>query len=252
MSLKNAVVLVAGGTGIVGSGIVYALVQNGAKCWVTSRMDQRLNELMKIIPSQFHSQIATYKVDMNNENEGLKLREEILSKEGKLNHVVSSIGGGWRTDGKLSDLNVDTFKNVLMNYTLPHLICYKTFAKHLALNSPNSSYLFVTGGSCEAKLFDPKASLLPVTTGAHYGLFTAANSEFNRNKNLAIMELRIFTWVRKELDAKFEQKKSEIELGSDFVGKFVPKLILNHKSDIYKIPTRSGANQLFAKIQNKI
>ena len=49
--------------------------------------------------------------------------------------------------------------------------------------------------------------MLPISTGAQYGMFTSANSEFNRNKNLSVMELRIFTWVRRELDAKFEQKK---------------------------------------------
>jgi hypothetical protein len=60
------------------------------------------------------------------------------------------------------------------------------------------------------------------------------------------MELRIFTWVRREPDSKFEQ--NAIELGNDFVGKFVPKLILKNKSDIYKLPSRSIATQLLAKL----
>jgi hypothetical protein len=97
-------------------------------------------------------------------------------------------------------------------------------------------------------VFDPRASMLPISTGAQYGMFTSASSEFNRNKNLSVMELRIFTWVRRELDAKFEQKKSELELGHDFVGKFVPKLMLKAKSDIYRVASRTGANQLLLKL----
>ncbi len=241
------ITVVAGGTGIVGSGIVSQLVQQGAKCWIPTRDEARFNELKKSIPNSFHSNLAFVQADLNKESDGVKLRDEILSKDGKINHVVSSIGGGWRTDGKLSALPIETYQKVLLDYTLPHLVCYKTFANLLS-QSPKSSYIFVTGGSCESKVFDPRASLLPPTTGVHYGLVTSANSEFNRHKNLSIMELRIFTWVRREADVKFEQKKSEIELGHDFVGKFVPKLILKNKPDVYKLTTRSAANQLFTKL----
>ncbi len=90
--------------------------------------------------------------------------------------------------------------------------------------------------------------MLPVTTGAQYGLFTSANSEYARHKNLAVIELRIFTWIRRDADAKFEAKKAELELGTDYVARFIPKLIAKHKSDVYKIQGRTSGNKLFASL----
>ena len=90
----------AGGTGIVGSGIVGSLIQNGAKCWVSSRDSSRLDDLKKSIPTEFHSNLGLIKADVSKENECVQVRDEILKKDGKLNHVIASIGG-WRTNGKV-------------------------------------------------------------------------------------------------------------------------------------------------------
>ena len=208
------------------------------------RDESRFDELKKVVPSEYHTNLAPFKADLSKESDAIALRQEILRLDGQLNHVVASCGGGWRTDGPLSDLSVEQYTKVLTDYTLPHFICFKTFAKQLA-QTPNSTYMFITGGSCESKVFDPKACMVPITTGTQYGLFTASNSEFARNKNLAIVELRLSFWIRKELDAKFEQKKAKFEVGHDYVGKFVPKLIVKHKSDVYKIQDRTVGDQLF-------
>lgn len=59
------------------------------------------------------------------------------------------------------------------------------------------------------------------------------------------MEFRLFMWIRRALDSKFEAKKSQLEVGHDWVGKFMPKLILKAKSEVYKVPTRNAGDQLF-------
>jgi NAD(P)-dependent dehydrogenase (short-subunit alcohol dehydrogenase family) len=101
------------------------------------------------------------KVNLNSEKETQQLRDDILKKEGKLNHVIVSVGG-WRTDGKLSTVSVDTYEAAVRDMTLPHFICYKTFSQLLSENA-KSSYTFVTSGAGESRLFDPKASMKPVT-----------------------------------------------------------------------------------------
>lgn len=98
------------------------------------------------------------------------------------------------------------------------------------------------------KAFDPKASMLPIGAGHVYGMYTSAISEFRTNKNLSIIELRLFFWIRRQLDSKFNPKTSQSEVGHDYVGKFVPKLIARNKSEIYKIQSRSVGDQLFEKL----
>lgn len=240
------VAYVAGGYGIVGSGVVNSLLQSGAKCCVSGRSEKGFNELKSLVPAEHHGNLSFYKADLTNEAETARVRDEIVKKEGQINHVVVSVGG-WRTDGLLSSLSTEKYLKGVTDLTLPHFVCYKTFAPLLA-KQPKSTYTFITGGSGEAKFFDPKASMLPVGAGALYGMFTSAVSEYKANKNVSFIELRLFFWIRRQLDSKFDPKKSQLEVGHDYVGKFVPKLILKGKSDIYKIQTRSIGDQLFQKL----
>lgn len=240
------VTLVAGGCGIVGSGVVLALVRAGAKCWVPARSEARFDELKKVIPANHHAQLGFVKADLANENECERMRDEILNRDKQLNHVVASIGG-WRTNGPLSQVKLADYKATLDYLTLPHFVVYKTFVKHLS-QTPKSTYTLVTGGSGDVKFFDPNASLLPIGAGQLYGFYTSAMSEMRTNKNLSLIQYRVYTWVRKQADKELEAKKAQLELGHDYVGKFVPKLILKHKSEIYKLPTRSQGDKLFESL----
>ena len=108
---------------------------------MSSRDAARLDELKSLIPSELHSNLSLVKADISNESECVALRDEILKKDGKINHVVASIGG-WRTNGNLSTLTPEVFQKELTDLTLPHFVCFKTFAKYLSEN-PQSSYTFV-------------------------------------------------------------------------------------------------------------
>jgi hypothetical protein len=184
--------------------------------------------------------------DLAIEQDCIRVRDTILKVDGKLNNVVTSIGG-WTTNGPLSTVSQIDYEKTLRSLTLAHFLVYKTFAKYLSEN-PNSTYTFVNSGSAELKQFDPRASMIPIGASAVHGMFTSACSEFSRNKNLCLMQLRLFMWIRKEADAKFAAKKSELEVGHDYAGKFVPYMIVKRKSDIYRAQTRSLGNQLYEQL----
>lgn len=111
---------------------------------MAARDESRFNELKTIVPSQFHSNLAFYKADLSQEEQVMALREEILRKDGQLNHVVASMGG-WRTDGNLSTVTVENYQKGIQDLTLPHFVCYRTFSKLLS-ETPKSTYTFITGG----------------------------------------------------------------------------------------------------------
>lgn len=223
-----------------------ALLSAGSKCYVSARNESKFEELKKSVPASLTPNLHMKKLDLSNENELKQAKDEIIKTEGKLNHVVVSVGG-WRTDGKLSTVSVDSYERALRELTLPHFVCYKTFSQYLS-QTPKSTYTMITGGSGEAKLFDPRASLLPVAASHVYGLYRSAFTELNNNKNLSLIELRLFMWIRRCMDAKFEPKKSQFEVGHDWAGRFVPKLIVKGKSDVYKVQTRSSGDQLFSSL----
>ncbi len=94
----------------------------------------------------------------------------------------------------------------------------------------------------------PKASLIPVGSGAGYGLYGSAASEFENHPNLKINQLRISLWVKDKPDSSYDPKTSETEVGNDFIGNIALKLIQKHKSGVFKIKTRTQANQEFASL----
>jgi len=105
----------------------------------------------------------------------------------------------------------------------------------------------VTGGSCDAARFDPKASMLPSSAGLGYGLYVAAVSEHARIKNLKVIQLRPYFWVRRDHGSKFDPKKAQMEVGTDYVAK-LPMIIFRNKSEVYKLTTRAVADQLFTTL----
>ncbi len=54
--------------------------------------------------------------------------------------------------------------------------------------------------------------------------------------------------MRRDRDSKFDPKKAQMEVGTDYVAKFVPKIILMNKSEVYKLTTRAVADQLFTTL----
>ena len=85
----------------------------------------------------------------------------------------------------------------------------------------------------------------PISASHVYGLYRSAFSELRDNKNLSLIELRLFMWIRRCLDNKFDPKKSQFEVGNDWVGRLATKIISKGKSEVYKVPTRPVGDQLF-------
>jgi NAD(P)-dependent dehydrogenase (short-subunit alcohol dehydrogenase family) len=90
-SLEGKTALVTGGAGLYGRQIVKALVQAGAKTHVASRNTDKLKEFANVINKNNpgHPLQANY-LDQGNESSILKLREEIIKSEGRLDILVNN------------------------------------------------------------------------------------------------------------------------------------------------------------------
>lgn len=60
--------------------------------------------------------------------------------------------------------------------------------------------------------------------------------------------MRIFLWVRPKPDSNFDQTASQKEVGTDFVGRFISKIVKKHKSGIVRVKTRDEANKEYENI----
>jgi hypothetical protein len=155
-------------------------LKHGAKVWVSSRSQQKLDEFKNWLPENLRSKVGMIKGEIDTEKGAAAVRDEILSKEKQINHVVSSLGGYW-DKGMLSQQSLTEFNRVLNECVTSHFVVYKTFAPKLTETS-NSTYTFITGSigewgenlvSLPDPRINPKISLLTVASIALYGVYNA-------------------------------------------------------------------------------
>ena len=231
----------------MGGAAVVACLQQGAKCWATARSDKNFQTFTNTVPEDLRANLRLRKVNSGSVEESTKLREEILAVDGHINHVVSSMGG-WQEHGVLSDVSVEAFKAAIDDMSIPHFVCYNTFAKTLA-QTPGSTYTFITGGSAQDNRSFPAkyatASMLAPTTALLYGLYSSAECENRENPNLEVNQVRIHFFIRPKMDSDFDTNNSEFEVGKDFIGRFFPKIMTVKRGGLTVLENRSQANASF-------
>ena len=240
----DQVAVVSGGSGIVGSGITVEFLKQGAIVWAPLRNEQRFDELKSVTPKDLHGNLRFYKSDLGSEQDFDGLKAEILKKDGKLNHVVSCFGG-WQEHGPLSTLSLKDYKAAVDYYTVPHFLMYKTFAKILS-ETPKSTFTSIQGGGADLDVFfSPTASILPIIGRTIVGQICSGRTEFQNNDNIHFIQYRIGVWVRREADEKFKAENKSMEVGNDYIAKFLPKMIQANKHETYRLNSREEGDKLF-------
>lgn len=91
-SLKGKVIVVTGGTGILGESFVRALAEAGAKVAVLGRNLDRANERVKLVES-LGSEALAIQADVLNEAQIIEAKNLILEKWGTIDGLVNAAGG---------------------------------------------------------------------------------------------------------------------------------------------------------------
>jgi NAD(P)-dependent dehydrogenase (short-subunit alcohol dehydrogenase family) len=106
MTSTAKVVLVAGGTGGLGSAVSLAFLQEGAELTVTYRKDQEFSDLKKAAGTNV-SRLVGSKVDVTDEAAVQQLIENIITENRRLDVLVNAVGGYaggmnlWDTDTRV-------------------------------------------------------------------------------------------------------------------------------------------------------
>jgi NAD(P)-dependent dehydrogenase (short-subunit alcohol dehydrogenase family) len=103
-SLEGKVALLVGGSGRYGRQITRSLVQAGAITYVTTRNNERLNELeLQFIKEGLNPHVVY--MDQSNEATIIKLRDQLLKQHGKIdiliNNAVARPMSGWNDDTEI-------------------------------------------------------------------------------------------------------------------------------------------------------
>jgi NAD(P)-dependent dehydrogenase (short-subunit alcohol dehydrogenase family) len=111
ISFKDSVVLVAGGTGGLGHAVSLAFLAEVAKVVVTYRNAKEF-EALKSEAARLPGTLEGAQVDVTDETAVRKLVEEIVTKHGRLDVLVNTVGG-YAGGVKLWDLETKVFDRML-------------------------------------------------------------------------------------------------------------------------------------------
>lgn len=171
--IKNRVIVITGGTGILGSCMVEYLAEQGAKVAVLARNKEKGNELINSVLSKGY-EASFYQTDVNDISLVENTAKEIMAKYGRVDVLVNGAGGNQPgatigPDKTIFDLDVDAFKKVvdlnLFGTVIPTMVFAKIMADQKQGNIINIS---------------SESALRPLTRVVGYGAAKAAVTNFTK------------------------------------------------------------------------
>ena len=95
--LRNRIALIGGGAGEVGEGIVRVFLREDATVVVPSRSDEKLEFLARAVGNPGSERLFLLHENIGKVEGVERVRQEVLSKFGRLNIAVASLGGWWES-----------------------------------------------------------------------------------------------------------------------------------------------------------
>lgn len=189
--LENRIVVVAGGTGNVGTHITRGLLDKGATVVVPSRSAEKLAGLRDHLSgvtdvARLHGVVG----DLANEKSNVALLQRIESKTGAPHAVIASLGR-FRAAPSLLDATSADIRATLDDYLMAHFVIAKLFLKGFA--DLGGNYVFVNGPLA----FSPweGTGLVSIATAAQQLLFQSLAKELAGSK-ANVIELVNYAFIR--------------------------------------------------------
>lgn len=172
-NITGRVVVITGGTGVLGSSMVEYLAEQGAKVAVLARNKEKGEALVAGIRAKGQEAVFLQS-DVNNRAVVEQNAADIMKKYGRIDVLVNGAGGNMpgatiAPDKTLFDLDIDAFKTVvdlnLFGTVIPTLVFGKVMAEQKQGNIINIS---------------SESALRPLTRVAGYGAAKAAVTNFTK------------------------------------------------------------------------
>src|SRR5215467_3958065 len=122
MNLKNATVLITGGSSGIGFAIAKSLIEAGSRVAITGRDEKKLYKAAETLSA------VPIRADVTNENDVSRTYREVLQAFGRLDILVNNAGSG--VFKKLIDMDRASFENVFATNVTGAMLMGREAAKH--------------------------------------------------------------------------------------------------------------------------
>ena len=170
-NIKDYVVVITGGTGVLGRTIAKYLAQNGAKVIILGRKEEVGNQIIAEIKAE-GLDAELMKTDVLNQDAVQKNCDDILAKYGRIDTLLNAAGGNMpgaviAPDGNFFDLKIEDFQKVLNLNLTGTVIPTQVFLKPM-----------VAQGKGSIINFSSMAAFRPITRVCGYAAAKAGISNF--------------------------------------------------------------------------
>ncbi|MEX0928446.1 MAG: SDR family NAD(P)-dependent oxidoreductase [Balneolales bacterium] len=215
---SNKVIVVAGGTGNVGTFLVASLLGSGATVVVPSRSEQKINDLKRHLSEQFNesslNRLHAYQGNLSEENEAADLRQRIIQHTGEPDGVVATLGNLIPAPSLL-EVGLSDLDNVIKGYLHAHFMAAKTFLP--VLRDHGGNYVFINGPLALKPWKGSGAGLVSIATAAQQMLFKLLTQELEESR-ANISEVITYAFIRNK------QTQPGSALTGEVLGDFVCRL----------------------------
>jgi uncharacterized protein len=123
---QGKIVLITGSSSGIGRQAAIDFADNGAQTIIlASRSKSKLEELERIIGSDFSSEVLVYPIDVSKEADVLRMGREILDKFEYIDILVNNAGFG--IYNKVQDQEIEEIKSITFTNYLGMVYCIKVF-----------------------------------------------------------------------------------------------------------------------------
>lgn len=195
-TLNNKTIVICGGTGNVGSLIVKELLKLNANVIVTSRSEEKIQELNKFLSDQVEyeniQRLHAFTGNIGDEKEAKEIIKRITNELEPPDAVITSLGK-FITAPSIVDSSINDLEEVIRGYLVSHFVVAKTFLPLLKLRG--GTYIFINGPLALEPWEGSGAGLVSIATAGQQMLFKVLAQEF-KNTNLKIIELITYAFIR--------------------------------------------------------
>lgn len=194
--LSDAMVVVAGGTGNVGSHVVRSLLADGARVVVPSRSPAKLHDLAQYLGKRISADALDKLIplvgDVGGEADAERVAAQIVAELGVPTAVFATLGR-FTPAPTLLESNTDTLQQVLRDYLTAHYAVARAFLPRM--RNGQSKYVFVNGPLAFEPWEHTASGLVSIATAAQHMLFRALALEL-KAASPQLIELVIYSFVR--------------------------------------------------------
>lgn len=234
-TLTDQTVVVAGGTGNVGSFLVRALLERGATVAVPSRSEQNLQALRAHLAQQLNDtaldRLHPFVGDLGDEAGAEAIHQQIASALGAPDAVIASLGR-FQPAPSLLEASVADLEQVIQDYLIAHFVVARTFLP--GLKARGGTYVFINGPLALEPWEGSAAGLVSTATAGQQMLFRALAQELD-DSEARVVELINHAFIRDK------QTQPSSPIPGEAVGAFASYLVSEGARDVHgqSIPLRS-------------